>query len=591
MSLLAWFPLDGTTENRGALGSLIQPTIKTTPTYQLGKTGYAMKDGQLLLSAEDTAKLLHRTTSFAFWIKPLEDDVGGQIFGNWKFTAGKDNRKFSMWLYPNSRSFHWSFQRDEDNETTVSVGVYPDVVPVNEWTHIALIADSARNVVSVYFNGVLRETMDAELSSGTMSFDVETPLLHSYPTRLISDFRIYDHALTAKEVHELYKACIVHYNFEDLEGVKEYSELNLSDASGWLHFGHAKKIKESSPAVVGSFGGSIPGTADASYPISIEQFNPSFLTNCTFCFWFKATDFQNGLLYASDENSNYYLGAMNENKTWNSEAHFQQAYIDGVAREGLIKDNNRHFYCLTGVNIQNWTKIYINRHSDNQWNYRGDMCDFKIFATSLTAEEVMQEYKSRIHLLTNGRLTARVFQENAPVVRGPICPEGISAAGNAVFIAEVLDDPISFTGKVLKGTCTVAGSGPHVPWCPKSELEDGHKYVMTFMAKSDNKTYFKYTYEASFGADKAIKTDLSPEWQEYSILITCNKSTQYESFTWYVGWEVGENIYLCNFQVKDVTNAKLTATGKVGINELTELSNITKNYNDGRISTAEAIEL
>ena len=139
------------------------------------------------------------------------------------------------------------------------------------------------------------------------------------------------------------------------------------------------------------------------------------------------------------------------------------------------------------------------------------MCDFKIFATSLTPEEVMQEYKSRAHLLINGNLMGRSIQENSHITYGPVCPEYIYGAGGASFSEEMLNDPISFTGKVLKGTCTVKGPGPYVPWCPKSVLENGHKYVMTFMAKSDNKTYFNYTYEASNGAEKPIKTDLSPE--------------------------------------------------------------------------------
>ena len=69
MSLLAWFPLDSTTENRGSLGNIISPSVAITPIYELGKTGYTMKEGQLHLSAAETEKLLHRTTSFAFWIK------------------------------------------------------------------------------------------------------------------------------------------------------------------------------------------------------------------------------------------------------------------------------------------------------------------------------------------------------------------------------------------------------------------------------------------------------------------------------------------------------------------------------------------
>ena len=163
------------------------------------------------------------------------------------------------------------------------------------------------------------------------------------------------------------------------------------------------------------------------------------------------------------------------------------------------------------------------------------MCDFKIFATSLTPEEVMQEYKSRVHLLNGGQMAARSFKEDYSFIHGPICPEYMSAAGGAGFTSEVINDSVSFTGKVIKGTCTVAGSGPYISPCPKSVLTHGHKYVMSFMAKSDNKTSFTYTYEASNGAEKPIKTDLTSKWQEYSLLITANTSSTYEALTFYCG--------------------------------------------------------
>lgn len=589
MSLLAWFPLDSTTENRGSLGNIISPSVAITPIYELGKTGYTMKEGQLHLSAAETEKLLHRTTSFAFWIKPLNGG-GGQIFGNYPTSAGKNNRKFSLFQYPTGSDFHWWIQRDEDNEGYLDAGTYEGVLPINEWTHVAFVADAQHGTLKIYFNAVLKETKSVNLNSGTMSFDVDTTLFHNNPNRLLCDFRIYDHALCEKEVHELYKACIVHYNFEDLSGISEYKELNLGDASGWLRVGHATRIKATT-SNIGTTAGNIPGSADASYPIEILHFNPSFLTNCTFCFWYKANDWGSGILYANDENRGRYLGAMNGESTWSYGASYTAAYVDGSSRLGCMLDKNWHFYCLTGVNISSWSKIYINRHGDNGWNFRGDMADFKIYATALTADEVMQEYKSRVHLLNGGQIAARSFKEDYSFIHGPICPENMGAAGGAGFTSEVLNDPVSFTGRVVKGTCVVAGNGPYISPCPKSVLTHGHKYVMSFMAKSDNKTSFTYTYEASNGAEKPIKTNLTSEWQEYSLLITANTSSTYEALTFYCGWEVGENIYLCNFQAKDVTNVKIRKEGVAQVNELNELTNITKIYNDGRISTAEAIEL
>ena len=89
----------------------------------------------------------------------------------------------------------------------------------DSWNHITIVLEDT--AISLYINGVARNrTIDiwkkakwsAPLKVGTRGSG--TP---EYYKGLISDVRIYDHCLSDKEIYELAKAKILHYDFEDVE--------------------------------------------------------------------------------------------------------------------------------------------------------------------------------------------------------------------------------------------------------------------------------------------------------------------------------------------------------------------------------------
>lgn len=86
----------------------------------------------------------------------------------------------------------------------------------------------------MYVNGVQVGISTGTCTSTNWAYD--TIIARPSSTRYYNDIRIYNHALSAKEVKEISKGLILHYNFEDncQQLVNAYDEptFNTSTATG-----------------------------------------------------------------------------------------------------------------------------------------------------------------------------------------------------------------------------------------------------------------------------------------------------------------------------------------------------------------------
>lgn len=82
-------------------------------------------------------------------------------------------------------------------------------------------------------------------------------------------------------------------------------------------------------------------------------------------------------------------------------------YIDGVMHSGI---NDRS---STGQYIGNYNNGFLGYRLNNGevWSYGGELSDFRIYATALTADQVKQLYEAPISLANNGTLFANEFNE------------------------------------------------------------------------------------------------------------------------------------------------------------------------------------
>lgn len=254
MSLQVWLPLTGDLSNNGI--NDLEPIQTTAPTYVDGKLGKAMSTGALYLPAKDVAKFYNNNAmSFAFWIYPVGTSGSGPIIGKERMSAG-DNRMFTIFQYPGPNDLHLSWQSNESS-TTFLGGVLYGVFPSGTWTHCAITYDGAK--ATVYINGVYQTSWNGVSTRTNFTYDVPIP---STSIRYLNDFRIYDHALSPKEVKEISKGLVAHYTLGD-----RYASENLI-ING---FGELGSENWESPSLISTT--EIPSTIDTNIKESFYNGN------------------------------------------------------------------------------------------------------------------------------------------------------------------------------------------------------------------------------------------------------------------------------------------------------------------------------
>lgn len=218
MSLIAWWPLNGHTTNQGTRGRELNVTASNVTYNTSGKLGKAMHTGVLTLSDVQWESLIGNTISIAMWVYTRSDgsfSAGVPFFGNSGMTA-PNNRKFSMFHYPNKTTLHCSWQNDDSNGTYWGC-TYNNFFVEDVWVHLCIVQDASTNTITVYRNGELYSTTSVSgLDSMNITQAASAPIRANINYQHTNDIRIYDHALSAAEVKEISKALVVHYTFDDI---------------------------------------------------------------------------------------------------------------------------------------------------------------------------------------------------------------------------------------------------------------------------------------------------------------------------------------------------------------------------------------
>lgn len=208
MALRVWMPLNGNLNQQGCSGCYA--TQSTAPTYVAGKTGKAMSTGGFYLQATEVAKFYNNEAmSFCFWLYPVGSSGGSHIIGQSAMAAG-DNRMFTIFQYPTPNDLHLSWQNNDQNNATFFSMSATGFFTANKWTHCAIVYNGSS--VKIYRDGSLYNTYSCTKATRTnFSYNVPIP---SVSIRYLSDIRIYDHALSEKEVKEISKGLILHYSLD-----------------------------------------------------------------------------------------------------------------------------------------------------------------------------------------------------------------------------------------------------------------------------------------------------------------------------------------------------------------------------------------
>jgi len=209
MPLKLWLPLNSDAENRGISGIYMSGTpYAWVPTGPYG--GYASFNNDASKSIESTSSALNYVTEDFSWSMWLTKDYSAITESSmWAFAVGRAGG--------GGRGYGLKIQSSTQVRTLFGNKSWDvDGFADNSWHHIAFTRRGTE--IRIYLDGVLYTSATFSDTLPTYS-DGNGPRVGSYYNAAnkypliggISDFRIYSHALSAKEVYDISKTLLAHY--------------------------------------------------------------------------------------------------------------------------------------------------------------------------------------------------------------------------------------------------------------------------------------------------------------------------------------------------------------------------------------------
>ena len=202
--LKVWLPLNGNLNNLGQATTTIVNSGSTS-----GSGYYAFDGSDDFISLADVGQYFtgqDKPFSICFWFRTLSSSKRGIFFGN--FSLPNCGLGFNVEVTSaNQLRFYWGGSPDY-YVTSVTTGL---------WTHVVFMYTGTR--VLIYQNGVqLRSdsvVLRANNATGLFYIGRDSRTGDTAFHGQMSDFRIYDHALSNQEIYELSKGLLAHYKLDD----------------------------------------------------------------------------------------------------------------------------------------------------------------------------------------------------------------------------------------------------------------------------------------------------------------------------------------------------------------------------------------
>jgi len=174
-------------------------SLLTAMPVAYGGGGYALEvgGGRTVTIDDDEDALRLSSYTYEFWMKDLEGPTG-----SWRnvFTKGSGNSSYGrgplVALRPSENGLHF----DHSTGTGQSTLDTHEGVPVNEWTHIAIVLTSLTGEQIIYQDGVQKAV---RISAGLT--DATQPPVLSMGTGaniVLDDFRVWNYARTPAEIQD-----------------------------------------------------------------------------------------------------------------------------------------------------------------------------------------------------------------------------------------------------------------------------------------------------------------------------------------------------------------------------------------------------
>lgn len=245
MSLQVWYPFTGDIENKGMYN--VAPVDANYTTDSSGKLGACIKFAtngafttQVPFDVWDYSK---KSISFAAWIKINQAELnaktstytydstystaGGSLIGRHAYKGLALRWKTNNIYSSGSLSSVAVYMAARDNASH-SYATSGKTISWDTWTHVVGIFNREKSQLQLYIDGELFASANINIAYFTASTILSSNLFLNYgewdggngrsanAPWYVNDVRVYDHALSLKEVKEISKGLMLHYKLDNV---------------------------------------------------------------------------------------------------------------------------------------------------------------------------------------------------------------------------------------------------------------------------------------------------------------------------------------------------------------------------------------
>jgi len=461
MSLVGWWPLDGTTESRvGPSGS--DPSV----TYVDGKIGQGIDcDGsQIRVSSNNDgihSAFTGNQMTLAFWLREYDHDTY-----RWKDIFGMDGTRFERGRGDdgNPAGDYWCNLGSGDGNNLFNGDIGQ---PGNEWFHVTIRRKGED--YAIYIDGK-RDT--SRTTSEPMSHTGDFIINENAAGAEIDDVRLYDHALSEKEIQQLSQAKVLHYKFD-----RDSSVVGDSSGNGNTGVNNGATFVEDSKIGSGAYEfNNADSNGDYRY---IESENPVPIPEkFTMGAWIKGdtsnqnsnniypfgwenlttlgpsggdSDSRTGIIYYTPNNG-YTSENIGGTGMYDGRWNLYTVSVDSVNNNIRIYKNGslegtRNTSDFRDVNTERYFYVGSAWSPDSYGGHTGKIDDVRVYATVLSDEEVQELYQQRASIDSGGNFHSHELSEQTDTG----LEINVESAGN--------DSPTSGFSKIIVNGNDVGAKG------------------------------------------------------------------------------------------------------------------------------------
>ena len=442
MSLQVWLPLNGDLHNQGLKGDTIITNTNAVINNE-GKIGKCYSFGTATSRINLSANAMSSFTgeaSFCFWIKILSWNTSYATY----FQAGMGSTPWAHYIFGFLRNnANSSCCFTISNGTTASNASYltPNL-ELNTWYHIGLVYKTGHCLI--YINGILYKDYTTSI---VPDFSKITTITlgacnngTGYQTNcLMNDVRIYDHALSDKEVQEIAKGLAIHIKLDDnfLTDNSGYNYplvlSNVSNTEDTPRYTQSTTFSGTTSYIKINTNSCMAQHAEAM-TINLWAKNNTWATNTHF---FSCTE--SGGFNTEPGNSGYlrfpvYVCTNAEKTTYAYKYDSKELQIsaipvnewvmltwvyDNTGTRTYINGQLHHTYTNTsyGIRFNMNARLFLGCEAGGanptSPYYNGQESDFRLYYTALTEDQILELYNTSMSIDDKGNGYAREMVEDS----------------------------------------------------------------------------------------------------------------------------------------------------------------------------------